>query len=110
MIVLAYKDEEGKGVVKCAGALFAFDCRNNCEAAWGEGDGECDPEASVRGQRSSSERIPHRHLPMLNCPPDANQQTTSIFSSTDALFLPTRLAITLFPFTKIEELKQIREE
>lgn len=60
---LAYKKEEGKGVVKGAYALCAFDCRNNGETAGSEGDGECDPEARIRGNSSRTESIPHSHLP-----------------------------------------------
>lgn len=58
-----YKEEEAKGIVKGAGALFAFNCRNDGETAWSEGYRECDPETSVRGQCSSAESISHSHLP-----------------------------------------------
>lgn len=60
---VAYKNEEAKGVVKGTGALFGFDCRNDGETAWGESNGECNPETSVRGQSSSAESIPHSHPP-----------------------------------------------
>lgn len=62
-LALAYKEEKGKGVVKGAGALCAFDCRNDGETAGSEGDGECDPEARIRGNSSRAESIPHSHLP-----------------------------------------------
>ncbi len=59
----AYKNEETKGVVKGTGALFSFNCRNDGETAWGESNGECDPEPSVRGQSGSAKSIPNSHLP-----------------------------------------------
>lgn len=65
---LSYEYEKAKGVVKGAGALFAFDCRNYGETAWGEGDGDCDPETSVRGQSCRAESIPHSHLPRKTIP------------------------------------------
>ena len=63
--------------------MFAFDCRNNGETAWGEGDGECDPETTVRGQSSRAENIPHSHLPKKERPISIN-----IFPSTQPFFAP----------------------
>lgn len=71
---VAYKNEEAKGVVKGTGALFSLDCRNDGETAWGESNGECDPEASVRGQSSSAKSIPHSHLPRKHAIQQQQQQ------------------------------------
>lgn len=95
---LAYKKEEGKGVVKGAGALCGFDCRNNGETAGSEGDGECDPEARIRGNSSRAEGISHRHLPSK----EKLISKQHLLLNQTFFFLPTRQ---YFPQNKGEEKK-----
>lgn len=97
---LAYKNEKGKGVVKGAGALCGFDCRNNGKTAGSEGDGECDPETRIGGNSSRAESIPHSHLP-------SKEKLISIqylLLNPDPFFPPTRQ---YFPQYKGEEKKNL---
>jgi hypothetical protein len=57
------EEAQGVGEVIGVGACAAVR-RSDVEAAWGEDDGDGDPEAAVRGERGGTECVSYGHLPM----------------------------------------------
>lgn len=59
----SYHEEESECVVESGDALVAQICFFDLKTAWGEDDGEGEPEAAVRGESGSAEGVANGHFP-----------------------------------------------